>query len=560
MAETPPDRPRTPEQLLTLAQRGGPNAAAAARRAAWLWERSNPDLALSALATALRLDPLDADAQITAARLKAEKGDFYGAKADARTICDTAIDLGARARAAFLLGEIARLENDEASARSWFERAAQIEDKLLAQDRSDPSASRWYARARGRLADLDIAMGERERGRAGAEGALALLRAVAAHVGEPPILAADIADAEARLASIELDDGKPTSARRRLGEAIGRYEALAITEKDEPHWLVMLSDAWALRAEAELKCDGPRSARDAIDKSLHAAIRLARLAPPEEWRVAAAFRVRGAVLAALEDDAAAESFAHARTIVERLAAASANQNARRFLINTLLDQADHALRKGEAAVARDAAQSALGVADQCGDPELAAAAWDRVGEYARLVRAAPKMLEAFARAVAARRQASGRAASAQAGLAAALLKHGDAALAVGEVATAEAAFSDSASIRLQLTEQAGADANDALALAVSLERLGLAAMARGDSDNARAAWEDELLLVDRIFADTESAEATRFRAIVEAHLAGAGGPKADAHRNAALAHFDELARAGILTEREAALRRRLWGA
>ena len=50
----------------------------------------------------------------------------------------------------------------------------------------------------------------------------------------------------------------------------------------------------------------------------------------------------------------------------------------------------------------------------------------------------------------------------------------------------------------------------------------------------------------------------RFRAIVEAHLAGAGGPGSEDHRRA-LARFDVLAKAGALTEREAALRRKLWG-
>ena len=78
-----------------------------------------------------------------------------------------------------------------------------------------------------------------------------MLRATAAQIGEPPVLAADIADAELRLAALELDACEPKSARRRAGEAIGRYEALAVTEKDEPHWRAVLADAWALAAEAD---------------------------------------------------------------------------------------------------------------------------------------------------------------------------------------------------------------------------------------------------------------------------------------------------------------------
>jgi hypothetical protein len=561
MAQTPSDRPRTPEQFLRLAEQGGPGAAASAKRAAWLSERSDPDFALSALAMALRLDPQDADAQLTAARLRAETGDIDGAKAAAKQIAENAIDMGARARATFMLGEIARLESDPKAARAWFERAAQIESGLLSQSRSDPTASRWFARAKGRLAELDYEAGARESGRAGAEAALALLRAVAAHVGEPPILAADIADAEARLASIELDDGKPSSARRRLGEAIGRYEALAITEQDEPHWLILLADAWALAAEAELKRDAASAAREAIDKSLQTTIRLARLAPPEEWRVAAAFRVRGALLATLGDKAAAESFVHARTLAERLSSGSANRHAQRFFINTLIDQADHALRLGDADTTLDAAQLALRVAEQADESDLAAAAWDRLGEHSRLARDTAKMLHAFERAVAARRSVSAQSGDAPSGLAAALLKYGDAALATGDAASAQRAFAESATLRLKIAES-GDDAGSraALALAAALERLGLAAMERGDRESARTAWEDERSLADRIFADQDSTEATRFLAIVEAHLSSAGGPHADTYRQAALQRFDSLARAGVLTEREAALRRRLWGA
>jgi hypothetical protein len=121
-------------------------------------------------------------------------------------------------------------------------------------------------------------------------------------------------------------------------------------------------------------------------------------------------------------------------------------------------------------------------------------------------------------------------------------------------------FEESVAMRLRMFDRGAKDARAAQALAAALERLGLAAKAMGDAERARGAWEEELLLADHVFADARSIEALRFRAIVEAHLAGVSGAGAERHRVSALKQFDELARAGALTEREAALRKRLWGA
>jgi hypothetical protein len=140
-----------------------------------------------------------------------------------------------------------------------------------------------------------------------------------------------------------------------------------------------------------------------------------------------------------------------------------------------------------------------------------------------------------------------------------LVKFGEVALDAGAHETARAAFADSTAMRLQLAEAAPGDGALAHALAVALERLGLAALAMGDIAAARGAWEDELALAERIFADENDTQSLRFRAIVQSHLAGAGGPHAEDHRRAALGRFDILAKAGALTEREAALRRKLWG-
>jgi len=183
-----------------------------------------------------------------------------------------------------------------------------------------------------------------------------------------------------------------------------------------------------------------------------------------------------------------------------------------------------------------------------------------MGEIARAGRMSGAQ-DAFARAAEMRRmafeQARGDVRHAR-GLAAALVKQGDAALEANENATARTAFNESAGIRLKLMEAAPDDRAAAHALAVALERLGLAAKAMGDLAAARSAWEDELALAFRLF-EPDDLEGMRFCAIVESHLAQAGGPEAEAHRSAALERFDVLARAGVLTEREAAVRKKLWG-
>jgi len=139
------------------------------------------------------------------------------------------------------------------------------------------------------------------------------------------------------------------------------------------------------------------------------------------------------------------------------------------------------------------------------------------------------------------------------------VKLGEAALSAGAAQSARAAFHESAAIRLHLSDTAPDDRRAAYALAVALERLGLAALACGDRNAARGAWEEELMLAERLFANDESIEAIRFRAIVHAHLVDANGPDAGQHRAQSMALFDVLAKAGVITEREAALRKKLWG-
>lgn len=553
------------------ARQGGEGAGLAARRAAVLTERADPQLAAEALRLAAALEPLDPQPRLALARLAAEQGNLDAAAKDAEAVLADAVDQAARARAAFILGEIARVQHQPDRARSAYRKTLEIEDALLAGERSNVTAARWYARARGRIAELDASAGAFGPARTGAEGALAMLRAAAAQAGEPPALAADIADAEMRLAALELDEGQAHSARRRLTEAIGRYEALAVTEQDEPHWRAVLSDAWALAAEADYVRGAADAARGAMDKALQARLRLAARHPQEAWALSGTWRLRAALRAALGDtDAAAESLHQARSLAEALCAkAGETSGPVRFLVHTLLDQADHALRTGDLNRAREAADTARVRAEalaQQDDPSWLSetgACWDRLGEVARAIGATAQAQDAFARSVEFRRMARERMPDDPAfvrGLAAALLKFGEAAFSAGAIASARNAFNESTSLRLDLLQAAPNDPRAARALAAALERVGGAAHAAGDHLAARGAWEDELLLADRIFTDDRDLEGVRFRATIEANLAALGGPKAEPHRLAALAHYDTLAGAGVLTEQEAALRRKLWGA
>ncbi|MBL8531324.1 MAG: hypothetical protein JNK94_06280 [Hyphomonadaceae bacterium] len=561
--------PRVPPALLEAlrhAARGGPEAPQALRRLALLTEESDPAEARAALAALTRLQPLDPAPRLALARLHAENGALAEARAEAETVLREAVDEAARARAAFIIGEIARVTGDTA-ARAAYAETLRIEEALLRANPGDPSATRWYARARGRIAELDAADGDFPRALAGAEGAAAMLHASAAHVSESPELAADIADAEMRLAALELDKGEPASARRRLTHAIGRYEALALIEQDEPHWRAVLSDAWALAAEADLMRGAHADARAGMEKSLQARVRLAALHPHEELALVGTWRVSAALLAAIEDhDAAAEALAQAAALARRLHRGSAA--VARLYVHTLLDQADHALRRGALETARTAAEEARIEAERQARAPSASrewlgelgACWDRLGETARAARAAAHAFDAFSRAVEFRRLAQEGSAldsRTKRALAAALVKLGEAALEAQSPQSARTALAESIDIRLQLAETTPGDLVAAQALATALERYGLAALACGDKHAARGAWEDELSLVDRIFHDHESIAAIRFRAIVLSHIAELGD---NAARAQALAGFDTLAKAGVLTEREAAMRKKLWNA
>ncbi|MBY0562562.1 MAG: hypothetical protein K2P58_00145 [Hyphomonadaceae bacterium] len=568
---TPPpsDASHDADLLMERARLGGPDAAAAARRAAALTEPHDRERAREALSIALRLEPLDPAPRLALARLAAEDGELDVACREAEAVLRDAVDKAAQARAAYLLGEITRLRGDASAAREHYEKTLHIEDAILKLNRSEAAAVRWYARARGRLAELDAEDGMRERALTGAEGALAMLRASAAALGEAPVLAADIADAEARLAGLELDAGQAMSARRRLGEAIARYEALAVTEKDEPHWRSALADAWSLAAEADFVRGAAEDARTAMDKALHARLRLAAKHGDEVWALAGVWRKRAALLEALGDTAsAAQSLEQACALAGKLVERAEHPQApTRFLVHTLLERADQALRTQALDVAQAAANEALARAEPFARAEGAEAAWlteagacwDRLAEIARKAGANHQAREACARSVEFFRMGLDRQSEhprQMLNLSAALLKLGDVALAIGGNAEARASFQESANLRAQLSA-ASPDAASLHAYATALERVGLAAAAQADWMAARQAWLHELSLADRIFDDAEAPEALRFRAIVESHLAGLKSSEAQQYRRAALVRLRQLERMRNLSPADAALKRRL---
>ncbi len=184
------------DALLDLAEAGGPDALKAARQAAAMADGRDVTRVSRALAALTKLDPADSNAQIAAARLLAEQGDLASARAAAETALKSAPVSAVRGRAAELIGDLAIAQGDNAAARRAFTEALRIASDALNAAPSDTAATRAFARAKGRLADLDVAEGRD--GRGNAEAALALLRAIA-QGQETPDLAADIADAQLRL-------------------------------------------------------------------------------------------------------------------------------------------------------------------------------------------------------------------------------------------------------------------------------------------------------------------------------------------------------------------------
>ena len=558
----PLDRARLATLIDALIARAEHGDVHAARQAVALTQGRDPIRAARALACAVALNPRDDDSRLALARLRAGSGDLNAARREAETVLETALDEAARAQAALALGDVARLEAAYAEARGHYEDVIAIEDAILAAHPGEPTALRWRARAMGRVAELDLIGENPAAAQQRARAARDILRALALQLSETPLLAADIADAELRLAEIALAEGRPTAMRPFLEQALGRYEALAVHEKAEPHWRDRLAECWALMAEAALAEGAAAEARVAMDKAVSQRVWLANKEPGERWGLAAIWRLRAGLMAALrEEQAAADSLDQAAALAEKLCAEADNASeAARFLFHTRLEQADLGLRMGDLKRARDAADRARAEAEAFARQDPAwrtdlAAAWDRLGDIAKTVSAAEQAEDAFARAVELRRMSAAEqdSMSLKRALAAALLKFGEAAMDANAPGAARGAFAESFALRLELAEAYPGALAPAQDLAVALERLGLSAAAEGDLAGARAAWEQELSLVESIFPEGDEA-GLRFCAIVDALLADLGGDQADAHRQRAR---EKLARIRALTAEDAALAARL---
>src|SRR5262249_11940061 len=150
----------------------------------------------------------------------------------------------------------------------------------------------------------------------------------------------------------------------------------------------------------------PNDARTAMDKALQVRVKLAQADRRETPALAGTWRTRAALQAALNDGyGAAESLQQARHLAEHMfEATNAPDATGRFLVHTLLDQADHALRMQDLDTARNATDKARSVAEGFVQaPATAhawlgdlAACWNRLGEIARLMSAPTSALDAYA--------------------------------------------------------------------------------------------------------------------------------------------------------------------
>src|SRR5262245_30400868 len=131
MSENRPSPVMEANALFALAERGGPGAAMAARRAAALLEATDPERARQALALAARVAPKDPAPRLGLARMAAEAGELEAAETEARSLLQGDADAPAKSRAAYMLGEIARNRGALEEARNHFAAAMRFEDAIL---------------------------------------------------------------------------------------------------------------------------------------------------------------------------------------------------------------------------------------------------------------------------------------------------------------------------------------------------------------------------------------------------------------------------------------------
>jgi tetratricopeptide (TPR) repeat protein len=484
------------DAFMAQARAGGSRAADAARHAGALAAGQDLGRAEAAYRLAAELDPLDAQPRLALARVTAARGDYDAARRLAAAIFSDALDLADRSVAAFLLAEIALARDDEREARDAFEAARRLAERVRAADPNDPAAAQDLAAAHQRIAELDLAAGEREAAREGHAAAAALL----APLGDAAAQA-DQAFSLARLADLAFAARDMAGARAYAARAARLYEAL---ERQMP------GDRGLAAARATLARLG-----DAINGGA-AAPRSAKAVGPISLAAAQSALQRGDV-----------------------------EGARAAYVE-LVRGADHALGADPHNVAKMAALAAAwnGLADVASAAKRPAAAQHALARVAALARMAMEHAPD---------------AAAQRNLAGALLRLGEASSAVGDHANARAALEESCTLRQSIADAARRTPETLRDVAIVLERLGLAAQAAGDTEAACAHWEDELALAQHIFP-AATAEGLRFRAIVCAHLSTLKTLHAAAYRHDALARLAELELLGGLTARDQRLRTLLRGA
>jgi tetratricopeptide (TPR) repeat protein len=544
------------EALMHEARAGGPGAALAARRAAALALERDAERAEVALACAAEIDPLDGVSALALAQLRADRGDLRSAREEAARVFNGAVDESARALAAFALGELALARGDRAEARDAYQAARQLHEAILSRDPSDYDALRHLARADQRLADFTAAEFGPAEGRAAHGHALAILEALSQRDDALLDLAEDLAHGCARLAALCAELGDEDGAQRCAEARIGWTMRLVDGEPQVEIWRQNLADAWEARSAIDLAARRLRQGRDAIEHALRLRVALAAAAPGDARRRRALAKTwsRSAEIAALAGDL---ELAQA-SATQACALREPDQDAlgARAMHDALILSGDIALKAQDVETARAAFSRACTTADAFAQVDATwrtplAQAWERLGQVGNLSQRFASARDAFARA---RRLLEMSDPRIDARLA---LKEGQAALDAGDIAGARAAFAQSCSARLNLLDASPGDLTLARELAVSLERLGMLAKTAGDPKAARAAWEDELRLAEMLRAASPGEDATRFCAIVHAHLATLNGQDARAHAITASELLSELEAIGRLNERDVALRLQL---
>lgn len=560
------------DALMAQAESGGPEGAQAARRAGVLATGRDPARAQQAWRRAAELDPLDALPRIALSRLAAQAGDLTGARAQAQSVYDNAVDEAERGFAAFALGEFAEASGDPRAARAAFSLARARAEAVLDADPQDGAAAHDLAAARQRLAELDLMAGDAAAARAGHEAAYALLAALADRGAVSAALLADLGFAQARLADLALEADDLPEARRRALSAAGFYDALARSRGGDPGLAEARAALATLDAEIARRHGAYDDAQRAMQEAIVLRVQRAAADPAQRGHLLAAWRRQAALFSESGDLSLADAARlQARALATTLYKENPNDEmAARGLIAVLQDDSASAMMRGDL----EAARLALVEAVQMADARLAAARadrrragelaqiWLKLGDVAMAAARPPAAEDAYARATHLARMLHESAPDdlrALRNLAAATLKLGDASAAAGNHASADAALHESVNLRSQALARDETSAAAARDLAVALERLGLALRASGDSNAARIAWEDELGLAARAFPDFGE-DALRFDAIVHAHLAALGGPDNSHHRRAALDALDQLAVLARLTPKDSRLRAQLWGA